>query len=206
MKNYLLLLTAMLLSLVVSAQNQKIKFPSQDPMTISEVFRLIEQQTNMTVAYNEKSIDVGKMVTTDVSGKPLNEVLEHILKGTGMTTKIKGNIIAIVQEDKEHTYTGVVRDNVAPIPGAVLMLAGGNSTAEITDIDGKFSIKAKEGSILNVSILGYKDAEIILGPKVNGIDIVLKSDTELLDEVVVVGYGVQKKVNLTGSVLSLIHI
>lgn len=200
MKNYLLLLTAMLLSLVVSAQNQKIKFPSQDPMTISEVFRLIEQQTNMTVAYNEKSIDVGKMVTTDVSGKPLNEVLEHILKGTGMTTKIKGNIIAIVQEDKEHTYTGVVRDNVAPIPGAVLMLAGGNSTAEITDIDGKFSIKAKEGSILNVSILGYKDAEIILGPKVNGIDIVLKSDTELLDEVVVVGYGVQKKVNLTGSV------
>ena len=71
MKNYLLLLTAMLLSLVVSAQNQKIKFPSQDPMTISEVFRLIEQQTNMTVAYNEKSIDVGKMVTTDVSGKPL---------------------------------------------------------------------------------------------------------------------------------------
>ena len=91
MKNYLLLLTAMLLSLVVSAQDQKIKFPSQDPMTISEVFRLIEQQTNMTVAYNEKSIDVGKMVTTDVSGKPLSEVLEHILKGTGTTTKIKGN-------------------------------------------------------------------------------------------------------------------
>lgn len=193
-------MTVLLLSVAASAQNQKIRFPDQEPMTIAEVFSLIEKQTSMTVAYNDKSIDVGRTVDISAGGNTLNEVMTNVLEGTGMTVRIQGNIIAVVKEDNEHTYTGVVRDDVAPVPGAVLLLSGGGSNAEITGTDGSFAIRAKEGSILKVTLLGYKDAEIILGPKVNGIEIVLEPDTELLDEVVVVGYGVQKKVNLTGSV------
>lgn len=200
MKKQLLIIAALFFSVVAFAQNQRIKFPSQESLTVLEVFNLIEKQTNMTVAYNEKSIDVGKTVSAEVSGQSLNDVLGHVLKGTGMTTKIQGNIIAIVQENNQHTYTGIVKDSAGPVPGAVFVVDGKASTAGITGVNGEFSVTAKEGSIMNVTLLGYKDADIILGHKVNNIEITLQEDTELLDEVVVVGYGVQKKVNLTGSV------
>ena len=200
MKRQLLLLTMLLFSVLTSAQNQKVRIESNGPMTLSEVFRQIEQQTNMTVAYNENSIDVTRSVPSVPSEGTLQEVMDNVLKGTGMTIKVQGNIVALVQEDKEHVYTGVVKDAVAPIPGAVLMIVGGGNNAEITGLDGDFSIKAKEGSLLRVSILGYNDAEVILGPKINGIEIVLTEDSQLLEEVVVVGYGTTKKVNLTGAV------
>lgn len=199
MKRQLLLMTVLFFSVMASAQNQKVRLESDGPVALSEVFRQIEQQTSMTVAYSENRIDVARMVTPGLASGSLQEVMDSVLKGTGMTIKVQGNIVAIVQEDKEHTYTGVVKDAVAPIAGAVLMVSGGNN-AEVTDIDGRFSIKAKEGSLLKVSILGYKDAELILGPKVNGIEIVMVEDTQLLDEVVVVGFGTTKKENLTGAV------
>ena len=200
MKRQLLLTTMLLFSVFASAQNQRIRLDSNGPMTLSEVFRQIEQQTNMTVAYNENSVDVTLAVPSVPLEGTLQEVMDNVLKGTGMTIKVQGNIVALVQEDKEHVYTGVVKDAVAPIPGAVLMIVGGGNNAEITGLDGDFSIKAKEGSLLRVSILGYNDAEVILGPKINDIEIVLTEDSQLLEEVVVVGYGTTKKVNLTGAV------
>ena len=200
MKRQLLLFTMLLFSVLTSAQNQKVRIESNGPMTLSEVFRQIESQTNMTVAYNENSIDVTLAVPSVLSEGTLHEVMDNVLKGTGMTIKVQGNIVALVQRDKEHVYTGVVKDAVAPIPGAVLMIVGEGNNAEITGLDGDFSIKAKEGSLLRVSILGYNDAEVILGPKINGIEIVLTEDSQLLEEVVVVGYGTTKKVNLTGAV------
>ena len=99
----------------------------------------------------------------------------------------------------EHIYKGVVRDSEGPVIGAVVTVEG-SAAAEVTGLDGDFTIKANEGSLLKVTILGYKDVQVVLGTETSGIDIVLQPDNELLDEVVVVGYGVQKKVNLTGSV------
>ena len=125
MKRQLLLLTMLLFSVFASAQNQKVRIDSNGRMTLSEVFRQIEQQTNMTVAYNENSIDVTLAVSSVPSEGTIQEVMDNVLKGTGMTIKVQGNIVALVQEDKEHVYTGVVKDAVAPIPGAVLMIVGG---------------------------------------------------------------------------------
>lgn len=186
-------------SLFAYAQEQKIRLQSDGPVSIAEVLGQIERQTNMTVAYNEKSLDVSRLVKVTDGLTSVKSVLDEILNGTGMTIKVQGNIIAIVQEDNLHTYTGVVRDMIAPIAGAVLMVDGEN-TVEVSGLDGEFTIKANEGKTLKVSILGYKDREVILGPKSTGIDIVMEEDTQLLDEVVVVGYGTTKKVNLTGAV------
>lgn len=186
-------------SLFAYAQEQKIRLQSDGPVSIAEVLGQIERQTNMTVAYNEKSLDVSRLVKVTDGLTSVKSVLDDILNGTGMTIKVQGNIIAIVQEDNLHTYTGVVRDMIAPIAGAVLMVDGEN-TVEVSGLDGEFTIKANEGKTLKVSILGYKDREVILGPKSTGIDIVMEEDTQLLDEVVVVGYGTTKKVNLTGAV------
>lgn len=200
MKRRLFLIVLLFVSVLASAQSQKVKFGSKGTFTLSEVFRQVERQTNMTIAYNESSISVERMVSLDSGTYTVQEVMNQVLAGTGMEMAVQGNIIAIVQADKEQTYTGVVRDAVAPIIGAVVMVDGDNATAVITGMDGEFSVRAKEGSVLNVTILGYNDANVVLGSKVNGIDIVLTEDSQLIDEVVVVGYGTTKKVNLTGAV------
>lgn len=85
-----------------------------------------------------------------------------------------------------------------PVIGAGVVVKG-STRGTITDIDGNYSISVSQGEILVFSSIGYVDQEITVGTAVK-VDVVLKSDQELLDEVVVVGYGVQKKVNLTGSV------
>ena len=130
MKKNLLIITSLLFSLFVSAQNQKISFESTGPVALSEVFRQIERQTGMTVAYNEKTIDVSRPVQTGSKVTALNEVLKSVLEGTGATFRIQGNIIAIVIEDNEHTYTGVVKDALGPVSGAVIMSVGGAKIPE----------------------------------------------------------------------------
>ena len=97
------------------------------------------------------------------------------------------------------TVKGTVTDESGlPVIGAGVVVKG-TAKGTITDIDGLYSIAAAQGQTLVFSSIGYVNQEIVVGIS-NEINVVLKTDTELLDEVVVVGYGVQKKVNLTGSV------
>ena len=152
MKKQLLLIPMLFLSIAVSAQNQKIRLQSQAPMKVSEIFNLIESQTSMTVAYNDKNVDVDRTVSVDASGMTLDQLLDHILSGTGTTVKYHGKIVAIVEEGNEHTYSGVVLDQQGPVVGAVLTVSG-NQNAAVTGLDGEFSIVAQEGSVLKVSIL-----------------------------------------------------
>ena len=95
--------------------------------------------------------------------------------------------------------TGIVKDvNGEPIIGASVKVQG-TTVGTITDLDGKFSVKASSGAVLQVSYIGYVTEKIQVGNR-TGLTITLKEDSHLVDEVVVVGYGTQKKVNLTGSV------
>ena len=94
---------------------------------------------------------------------------------------------------------GRVTDEIGePVIGVGVMVKG-TSRGVVTDFDGYYSIEASQGMTLVFSSIGYKDQEIVVGIS-NQINVVMQPDTELIDEVVVVGYGVQKKVNLTGSV------
>lgn len=94
---------------------------------------------------------------------------------------------------------GVVNDAVGPVIGASIVEKGKAGNGTITDIDGSFSITVPANAILTVSFIGYKKQEVSVAGKTS-LRITLKEDTEMLDEVVVVGFGTQKKVNLTGSV------
>lgn len=99
----------------------------------------------------------------------------------------------------EKTITGTVSDQMGPITGANIIVKG-TSQGTISDIDGKFTLEnVTEGTILQVSFMGYITQEIKVG-KENNLTILLKENSQELDEVVVVGYGVQKKVNLSGAV------
>ena len=102
----------------------------------------------------------------------------------------------------QSTVRGIVTDdNGEPLPG-VAVVKDGTSLAVSTDIDGRFAIKASEGDVLKFSYVGMESKTVKVG-KENGLNVKLSSSLTELDEVVVVGYGTQKKVNLTGAVQSV---
>lgn len=204
MKHLLALITCILLPLFsawdLSGQEQTLMFPERK-MKIADVFSAIEKQTDYTVAYNESVLDAGKVVTVP-ERKSLTEVLTAILKDTGTQFSFQGKMILIQKMEtakKAVTYTGKVIDETGPVIGAAVIV-NQTGAVSVTDSDGAFSIKAPSGSTVKVSMLGYKDSELVLGIKTDGINIVLEEDNSLLDESVVVGYASMKKRDLVGAV------
>jgi len=99
----------------------------------------------------------------------------------------------------QNTITGTVKDaNGQPLPGATVLVENTNKGTS-TDFDGAFSIEASQGDVLVISYVGFASSKITVGAS-TVYNVTLQEDAALLDEVVVVGYGQQKKVNLTGSV------
>ncbi|MDR2802027.1 MAG: carboxypeptidase-like regulatory domain-containing protein, partial [Prevotellaceae bacterium] len=98
--------------------------------------------------------------------------------------------------------TGTVVDAKGEAVIGASVIEKGTSNAVMTDVDGQFSITLREGATLNISLLGYKMQSYVVGAA-GSARIVLQEDTKVLDEVVVVGYGMQKKENLTGAVVSV---
>ncbi|WP_297901409.1 TonB-dependent receptor [uncultured Parabacteroides sp.] len=108
-------------------------------------------------------------------------------------------IPATTQQDDVYTLTGTVIDQAGiPVIGANI-IEKGTTNGTVTDFDGNFSIQVKKNAILSVSFIGYVSQDIAVKGN-NQLNIILKEDSQALDEVVVVGYGTQKKVNLTGAV------
>ena len=99
------------------------------------------------------------------------------------------------------TVSGVVSDNLGPIPGAGVVVKKTTEGA-VTDLDGRYSIQAREGDVLVFSCLGYADMEITVG-KQREINVTLSDNSTVLDEVVVVGYGTQRKESVVGAITSV---
>lgn len=98
---------------------------------------------------------------------------------------------------------GVIAEkNGEPITGAVIKLKDSTTNGTISDIDGKFTLEVPANGILQISFVGYKSTELSINGK-SEFNIVLQEDTKLLDEIVVVGYGIQKKGSVTGSISAM---
>lgn len=132
-----------------------------------------------------------------------------LLATVAICAALLGNGTAMAAEAAPQTVQGtaqsgfisgmVVDADGEPIIGASVMQKGTN-TGTATDLDGRFTLKVKRGTPLTISYVGFEPQTVLAS---NDMQVVLKSSTELLDEVVVVGYGVQKKVNLTGAVANI---
>lgn len=109
----------------------------------------------------------------------------------------------VLNAQNQRTVTGTVQDvNGEPLIGVSIMVKG-TTTGVVSDIDGNYSIGVTSGDDLLVfTYIGFSDQEIMVGNQTR-IDVILEEDTQVLDEVVVVGFGTQKKVNLTGAVTSV---
>ncbi len=118
------------------------------------------------------------------------------IAGTWTANTVSG----VSEQQQSISVKGVVTDSKGePVIGASILEKGTSNNGAITDINGNFSLKVKPNATLVVSYIGFKKQEVAVGGKVT-VNIVLKENSEILDEVVVVGYGTQKKENLTGAV------
>lgn len=194
----------------VSAQKTRISIDVNQE-SLKEVLKTIEQNSEYTFFYNDLDFDLNKKISIKVDNEPLNTILAKILPHAKWEVKNQ-RIILMPRKEEQGKYpqTG---DNIRKVSGTVTDSRGealigvnitvpGTSIGLISDIDGKFQLEAPEGKSIVFSYIGYKTQTVKIGHK-SVIHLVLQEESELLDEVVIVGYGIQKKVNLTGSVSSI---
>lgn len=113
------------------------------------------------------------------------------------------SVSGIEQTVRNITVNGVVVDaSGEPVIGASVQLKGAAGVGTITDLDGKFTLSVPTNGVLQISYIGYKTTEVRVNGQA-GLKVTLQEDTETLDEVVVVGYGIQKKASVTGSVAAI---
>ena len=195
---------AMAGSLPIDAQ--KVTF-HEDSISLKQAFEKLESSSAYKIAYNDSQLDVSRKVSMYQKDMDVLQVLSQLLKDTGYTYKINGNYVIIVPEEVKTVkgkkqVSGVIADtNGNPVIGANVVEKG-TTNGTVTDMDGKFTIEVNDNSVLQVSYIGYNQSEISVKNK-TAVSITMKEDAELLDEVVVVGYGTQTKVNLTGAVSTI---
>lgn len=174
---------------------------------LADIFEEVENQTKLSIAYSETTINKNHRISVAIADKSVEDAMTEILKGTGATFSIEGRKILIkpaevTQQENKKVISGTVTDESGePVIGANVVEKG-TANGTVTDIDGHFTLSVSNNSVLQISYIGYIMNEI---PTRNQqqIKIVLKEDSQSLDEVVVVGFGTQKKANLTGAVGSV---
>ena len=179
-------------------------------VTLEKAFEAIEKQTGYSFFYHLDMTDLNKPVTINVTDKPITEVLDEILDPDRLTYRIIDNSIIIMQtrkvlesnaQQKEFQVTGkVIEKNGDPLPGVNVYEKSNQTHGVITSVDGTYAITVNSpDAILVYSFVGYETQEIHVASR-KVINVTLLERSIALDEVVSVGYGTQKKSDLTGSV------
>ena len=188
----------------LSVNAQKVSF-NGERLSLKQAFEKIESVSKYKIAYNTSQLDVNKQVVLNQKNQDVLQILSDLLKETNCVYQVNDNYIVITLKDDEKVkkIKGTIKDSAGePIIGANVILKGDATVGSITDIDGNFDLSVPSNATLQVSYIGYNTQDVPVGNK-SFLNITLKEDTETLDEVVVVGYGSQKKVNVIGSIASV---
>lgn len=210
--HYRLRIMALTLMLVFTAigtfAQQKVTIDVKNA-TLKQVFSVIEKQTTYRFSYKTNIIDNRSDITLKKEAAAVATVLDEALKGRPLEYSIvsaKSIVISSKQtkqnkaQGAKQTVRGTVKDDMGePVMGATVSVVGSDGLA-VTDIDGKFTIEAPKGSTLKISYLGFVDREVKADDNVK---VLMKEDTQALDELVVVGYGTMKRSDMTGALSSV---
>ncbi len=206
----LLLVTCMHLSASVYSQQTKLNLTFRDTK-VREVLKSIEDRTDFFFLYTNEDVDVNRNVSVSLENANIEEILSEVFEGTAVSYRIADRQIILMRngenpfasEQQQGTVTGVVKSAGGElIPGATIVVKG-TSNGTITDFDGKYTISnVPAEAILQVSFVGMKTQEIPVAGKTQ-INVVLEEETIGLEEVVAIGYGVQKKSDVTGATVSV---
>ena len=201
--------TSVFAATTIKAQSAKITLPSKQ-VAISAIFSAIEKQTDYLVVYGDAEINVNKKVTLPAASTQMGTALGVVAKATGTKYEVSNKYVVFSKVSASAAaasgkgavkVSGKVVDAATgePVVGATVMEKGTNN-GTATDLDGNFSLNVGGAkSVVTVSYVGCVDSEVRVTPG-KPMTISLKESAENLDELVVVGYGVQKKVNLSGAV------
>lgn len=200
---------ALCLNLSVYSQDISLKINN---VTVKEAMERVKKDTGYSFIFSSKDVNTNQRVSVSVSDASIEEVIKQILKGQqGLDYEIQGKKIVLrkaqpvsSQESQEKkAVSGKVLDtNGEPVIGATIMETG-TTNGTITDFDGNFTLSVANGVQLEVSYVGFQ-SQVLKAIYGRSLTITLKEDTEVLDEVVITGFGLaQKKATLTGAVSSL---
>ena len=194
-------------SVFAYAQQQQVKLTGSN-LPLKSVFKQIEKQTDLSIDYRSQDVDDSRIVKQMPKATTVQQAMNQLLAGTDCVVTFSNGHIIIKKQASNTTnqqsklVKGTIVDATGmPVIGANVMVKG-TTNGTITDMDGNFSLEADNNAILVVSYIGFANQEIKVGNQTN-LAITMKEDAEALDELVVVGYGTQKKVNLTGAVASI---
>jgi len=196
-----------------NSQNAKVSIQANG-FTIQKVINEIEKQTDFLFVYDKNEVNVNRKVSINVNEESVSEVLNKIFENTNVAYRVLGkNITLIVRpesaskpviqsQQKQKRITGTVVDAKGePIIGANVVEKG-TTNGIITDVDGKFSLNVSDNSVIQISYIGYLSQDIAIKNQ-KEINIRLLEDTQSLEEIVVVGYGTQKKGDVSSAISSI---
>lgn len=205
-----IILMLLLFPVAVSAAQGRVAVKGQ-AITMKQAIKMIEAKSGYTFFFKASDVDDKKAKNFDCEGT-LDEVLDEVFKGSDVSYVVKNKEVilktktapAVQQQAKKRVITGIViaSDDNSPIIGANVWLKN-SSVGTITDVNGKYSITIDGvGGVLEFSYIGMKKQEVAIGDQ-KSINLTMSPDTEVLDEVVVVGYGHQKKESVVGAISTI---
>jgi TonB-linked SusC/RagA family outer membrane protein len=217
MRNIVLLLLVTILQAKATdgySQRTKLSLSFADSELI-KVLDVIEKESEFFFLYNEKLLDTERLVSIEAENQPITAILDRLFSGTDVNYTISDRKIILAPDfletetssaeaEQRKVITGKVTDSQSgePMPGVNIVVKG-TGLGSTSDIEGKYSITVFEPNpVLIFSFIGYGSSEVTYTGQAS-LDISLKPETAFLDEVVVVGYGTQKKSDITGTVTSL---
>ena len=192
------------------AQDKKLSLQMKD-VAVKEILTEIENQSEFSFAYDNKMIDVERKLDADFQNTEIDKVLSSVFENKQVKYHILDRHIVLVKKDNERSktvltvrqetvVTGTITDeNGEPLIGATVLVQG-TTRGVVTNLDGNYEITVPdENTVLVFSFVGYETREITVGSQTT-IDITLNSEITALEELVVIGYGTQKKADVTGAV------
>lgn len=178
-------------------------------VTVKEAMEQLKKASGYSFVFSSTDVNTKQRISVSVEDATIEEVVKQVLSGQpGLSYEIQGKKIIVKKEQvqkktgKKIQVTGIVKDTKGDAVIGATVMEKGSTNGTITDFDGNFILNVEEGAPLEISYIGYKSQQLkaIAG---KSLAITLREDNELLDEVVVIGYGTQKKADLTGSVANV---
>lgn len=175
-------------------------------VTLQEAIDAVKEQSDFSFWYRNEEVDLSKKISVKASHLNIRDIMSQLLYDQDLAYTIDEKHIiiykknqSVAQQENKKNISGTITDyNGEPIAGANV-LEKGSTNGTITDTEGRYQLQIRDQAILLVSYIGFITQEVP-SSRQQILNIKLKEDTQNLEEVVVVGYGVQKKVNLTGSI------
>ena len=192
---FFIIFSCFILQTAAFAQNNvKITIKKKN-ITLQEALREVEKQSDYLIAFNESKLEKTKRVNLNINAESLDKTLASILSGTGLSYKIKDKYIMIIPQSKVEVESkkllGIVKDDKGdPLIGVNVSFKG-SPTGTVTGLDGRFSILAAKGNIIEFSYVGYTTQYITVGDA-SSLTVVLEEDAKALDEVVVTALGIKR--------------